>query len=46
MPNSYIPKTIVPTQSTLIIGNYTFEPIPILNPTIANLELEHNPFVN
>jgi hypothetical protein len=41
-PNYYIPRAIVPFQSTLIVGYYTFELVPILNPIATNSELEHN----
>ncbi len=41
-PNYYIPKTIAPFRSTLVVGYYTSKPIIILNPTIVNLELERN----
>jgi hypothetical protein len=38
----YIPRAIVPSRSMLIVGYYTFEPVPILNPTKIDLELECN----
>jgi len=41
-PSYYIPKAIMPSQSTPIIGYYTSELIPILNPTATNSELECN----
>jgi hypothetical protein len=41
-PNYYIPRAFVPIQSTLIVGYYTFELVPILNPIATNSELKHN----
>ncbi len=41
-PGYYIPKAIMPSRSTPIVGYYTSELIPILNPTTANSELECN----
>jgi hypothetical protein len=32
----------MPFQSTPIVGYYTSEPVPILNPISANSKLEHN----
>jgi hypothetical protein len=39
MPSYYISITIIPTQSTLIVGYYTSKPLLILNPTAMDLEL-------
>jgi hypothetical protein len=36
-PDYYIPRTITPFQSTLVVGYYTSKPIIILNPTTINL---------
>jgi hypothetical protein len=41
-PGYYILKAIMPSRSTPIVGYYTSELIPILNPIAANLELECN----
>ncbi len=38
----YIPRTIMPSRSTVIVGYYTLELVFISNPTIVDLELEHN----
>jgi hypothetical protein len=32
----------MPSRSTLVVGYYTLELVPILNPTIIDLELEGN----
>ncbi len=32
----------MPSQSALIVGYYTLEPIPILNPAVADSEFERN----
>ncbi len=45
-PNYYIPKVIIPSRSTLIVGYYTFEPILILSPIVANSNLEHHQLLN
>ncbi len=42
----YIPRNTIPTWSTLVVGYYTSEPIPILNPTVVDLELERNQLLN
>jgi hypothetical protein len=44
-PNYYIPKTTVLYQLALVVHYYTFEPVPILNPTSLDLELECNQFL-
>ncbi len=46
MPSYYIPKAIVPTWSTPVVGYYTSEPVHVLNPTIAYSKLEHNQLLN
>jgi len=46
MPDYYIPKAIVPTQSVPIIGYYTSKRLFILNPTTTNSKLEHNQLLN
>jgi hypothetical protein len=45
-PSYYIPKAIVPSRSTLVVGYYTFEPIPVLNPIATNSKLECNQLLN
>jgi hypothetical protein len=42
----YIPKIIVLTQSTSIVGYYTYKLIPILNPTVVDSKLERIHFIN
>jgi hypothetical protein len=41
----YIPRAIVLSPSSSIIGYYTSEQIFILNPTATNVELEHNKLI-
>jgi hypothetical protein len=45
-PNYHIPKVNIPLGSSLIVGYYTFGPIPILNPITIDSKLEHNQLLN
>jgi len=46
MPDYYILKAIVPTQSVPIVGYCTSKRLLILNPTTTNSKLEHNQLLN
>jgi hypothetical protein len=45
-PSYYIPKVVVPFQSTLIVRYNTFEPVRVLNSIVKNSKLGRNQLLN